>query len=62
MLREPAELHVDDQGRVELPLGLLAEAGLAPGAELVAFSDGDGRIVLRRAADVIHDLLEKGTL
>ncbi|MFI9149438.1 hypothetical protein [Streptomyces sp. NPDC053367] len=62
MIREPAEVHVDDQGRVELPLGLLAEAGITPGADLVAFSDGDGRIVLRRAEDSIKDLIEKGTL
>ncbi|MFD5711143.1 hypothetical protein ACFWHW_12230 [Streptomyces pharetrae] len=62
MIREPAELHVDDQGRVELPLGLLAEAGITPAADLVAFSDGDGRIVLRRAEDSIKDLIEKGTL
>lgn len=62
MLREPAEVGVHDQGRVELPLGLLAEAGLSPGTRLVAFSDGDGRIVLRRAEDAIRDLVEKGTL
>ncbi|MEU0651026.1 hypothetical protein ABZ485_02065 [Streptomyces albogriseolus] len=62
MIRESAELHVDDQGRVELPLGLLAEADITPGADIVAFSDGDGRIVLRRAEDSIRDLIEKGTL
>ncbi|MFI8204857.1 hypothetical protein [Streptomyces sp. NPDC085937] len=62
MLREPAELRVDDQGRVELPLGLLAEAGIAPGSDLVAFSEGDGRIVLRRAEDAARDLIEKGML
>ncbi|MGW0841409.1 hypothetical protein ACWD26_14800 [Streptomyces sp. NPDC002787] len=62
MIREPAEIHVDDQGRVELPLGLLAEAGITPGTGLVAFSDGDGRIVLKRAEDAIKDLIEKGTL
>lgn len=61
MLREPVEFHVDDQGRVEMPLGLLAEAGIAPGAALVAFSDEDGRIVLRRAEDAINDLLDDGT-
>ncbi|MFE1952244.1 hypothetical protein ACFW9D_17505 [Streptomyces sp. NPDC059524] len=60
MLREPVELRVDDHGRVELPLGLLAEAGISPGTELVAFSNGDGRIVLRRAEDSIRDLIEKG--
>ncbi|MEV8126212.1 AbrB/MazE/SpoVT family DNA-binding domain-containing protein [Streptomyces sp. NPDC085944] len=62
MLREPAELRVDDQGRVELPIGLLAEAGIAPGADLLAFSDGDGRIVLRRAEDAMRDLLARGEL
>ncbi|MER6769880.1 AbrB/MazE/SpoVT family DNA-binding domain-containing protein [Streptomyces bacillaris] len=62
MLREPVELSVDDHGRVELPLGLLAEAGLSPGARLVAFSDADGRIVLRRAEDAMRDLIEKGHL
>lgn len=62
MLREPAEICIDDHGQVELPLGLLAEAGLSPGAELLAFSDGDGRIVLRRAEDAVRDLMENGTL
>ncbi|MGJ5697310.1 hypothetical protein GTW50_06385 [Streptomyces sp. SID7815] len=62
MLREPAELRVDDHGRVELPLGLLAEAGIVPGSHLLAFSDGDGRIVLRRAENVMRDLLARGEL
>ncbi|MFC9854488.1 AbrB/MazE/SpoVT family DNA-binding domain-containing protein [Streptomyces prasinus] len=62
MIREPAEINVDETGRVELPLGILAEAGLSPGTKLLAFSDGDGRIVLRRAEDAINDLLGEGTL
>ncbi|MHC3388467.1 AbrB/MazE/SpoVT family DNA-binding domain-containing protein [Streptomyces lavendulocolor] len=62
MIREPAELHVDEAGRVELPLGILAEAGISPGTKLLVFSDGDGRIVLRRAEDAINDLLAEGTL
>lgn len=62
MIREPAELRVDDSGRVEIPLGLLAEAGISSGTELLAFSDGDGRIVLRRAEDAVRDLLEEGRL
>ncbi|KDN82438.1 AbrB/MazE/SpoVT family DNA-binding domain-containing protein [Kitasatospora cheerisanensis] len=62
MLREPAELCVDNHGRVELPMGLLAEAGIAPGSDLPALSDGDGRIVLRRAEDAMRDLLERGEL
>ncbi|MET9295738.1 hypothetical protein [Streptomyces sp. NPDC003077] len=62
MLREPAELRVDDYGRDELPIGLLGEAGISPGADLLAVSDGDGRIVLRCAEDAIRDLLERGEL
>ena len=56
------ELTIDDEGRVYLPLGLLAEAGLDPGSHVLAFSDGDGRLVLRRQEDAIRDLLERGTL
>ncbi|MFJ5970086.1 AbrB/MazE/SpoVT family DNA-binding domain-containing protein [Streptomyces sp. NPDC093060] len=62
MIREPSELDVDETGRVELPLGILAEAGISPGTKLLVFNDGDGRIVLRRAEDAINDLLREGTL
>lgn len=62
MIREPAELDVDEASRVEIPLGILAEAGISPGTRLLVFSDGDGRIVLRRAEDAINDLLREGTL
>ncbi|MFF2376500.1 AbrB/MazE/SpoVT family DNA-binding domain-containing protein [Streptomyces xiamenensis] len=57
MLREPAEIRIGDHGQVELPMSLLVEAGLMPGTELLAFSDGDGRIVLRRVEDAVRDLL-----
>ncbi|GHB20504.1 hypothetical protein GCM10010346_50400 [Streptomyces chryseus] len=53
---------VGDDGQVVLPLGLLAEAGLDAGSRLLAFSDGDGRIVLQREADAIERLLGEGTL
>ena len=62
MIRTPNELIIDEDGRVALPLGLLAEAGLNPGDHLLAFSDGDGRMVLRRYADAVRDLIEQGTL
>lgn len=62
MIREPTEIKIDEHGRIELPLGLLAEAGLSPGSSVVAFSQGDGRIVLRRAEDAMRDLIENGTL
>lgn len=57
MIREPAELQIDDEGRVSLPLGLLAEAGLDAGSRILAFSDGDGRVVLWREADAAESLL-----
>ncbi|WP_031070153.1 MULTISPECIES: hypothetical protein [unclassified Streptomyces] len=57
MIREPAELTVQADGTVELPMGLLAEAGLNPGSKVLAFSDADGRIVLRRFEDSVEDLL-----
>ncbi|MFJ6309439.1 hypothetical protein CJD44_04200 [Streptomyces sp. alain-838] len=62
MLREPAQLRIDDQGRVELPFSVLAEADIAPGTEVLAFSNGDGRIVLHRLADAVTDLVERGML
>lgn len=55
-------MEIDDEGRVGLPIGLLAAAGLSPGSPVVAFSRGDGRIVLRRAEDAMRDLVEKGSL
>ncbi|WP_097963590.1 hypothetical protein [Streptomyces sp. or20] len=61
MIREPAEVSVERDGRVELPFGLLAEAGINVGEDLLAFSEGDGRIVLRHASDAINDLLNQGT-
>ncbi|MEU3390414.1 hypothetical protein [Streptomyces albidoflavus] len=62
MTREPAELRVDGRGRVELPVGLLVEAGISRGTDVVALSGGDGRIVIRRAEDGMKDLIEKGRL
>ncbi|MCT9091727.1 hypothetical protein N4G70_23045 [Streptomyces sp. ASQP_92] len=62
MIREPAEVIIDENGRVELPMGLLAEAGLGWGSRLLAHSAGDGSIVLRRAEDAIADLLGDGKL
>jgi bifunctional DNA-binding transcriptional regulator/antitoxin component of YhaV-PrlF toxin-antitoxin module len=62
VIREPAEVTVSPDGRVELPIGLLVEAGLNAGESLLAYSDRDGRIVLRRASDAIEELLRDGTL
>lgn len=62
MLREPAQLTIGDEGRVELPLGILAEAGLGPGSRIVAYSASDGRIVLRREEDAMSELLDTGGL
>lgn len=57
MIREPAQVTIDASGRVQIPLGILAEAGLDTGSTVLAYSNGDGRIVLRRLTDAIDDLL-----
>jgi bifunctional DNA-binding transcriptional regulator/antitoxin component of YhaV-PrlF toxin-antitoxin module len=62
MLREPVQLTIGPNGEVALPLGLLAEAGLNLGEDVIAHSDGDGRIVLRRASEAAEFLLGTGTL
>lgn len=62
MLREPAEVTIDANGRVQIPLGILAEAGLDTESPVLAYSDGDGRIVLRRLTDAIDDLMLDGQL
>ncbi|GAB3950005.1 hypothetical protein [Streptomyces sparsus] len=62
MIREPAELSIDEDGKVSLPIGLLAEADRGTGARIMAFSDGDGRIVLQREADASEKLLQDGAL
>ena len=62
VIREPAELIIAEDGHLLLPLGLLAEAGLDPGSAVLAYSSGDGRIILHRAEDATRNLLERGTL
>jgi len=62
MLREPVQLAIGPHGELTLPLGLLAEAGLNLGEDVIAHSDGDGRIVLRRASEAAEVLLGTGTL
>lgn len=62
MLREPAEVTIGNDGCLSLPIGLLAEAGLFPGIRVLAYSAGDGRIVLRRERDAVQELVETGEL
>ncbi|MCH0567408.1 AbrB/MazE/SpoVT family DNA-binding domain-containing protein [Streptomyces sp. MUM 2J] len=62
MLREPEEVTIGEDGQVGLPLGLLAQAGIAPGTRVLAYSTGDGRIMLRRYDDAVQDLFERGQL
>ncbi len=61
-IREPAEVTVTEGGIIEIPMGVLVEAGLYIGEKLLAISDGAGRITLRRAMDAIEGLLRDGTL
>lgn len=43
-------------------MGIPAEAGLDTGSAVPTYRDGDGRIVLRRLADAIDDLLHREEL
>ncbi|MFE9804105.1 hypothetical protein ACFYP6_35600 [Streptomyces goshikiensis] len=49
-------------GITEIPMGVLVEADLHIGEKSLGFSDGDGRIMLRRATDAVEDLLRDGAL
>ncbi|MHA6761747.1 AbrB/MazE/SpoVT family DNA-binding domain-containing protein [Streptacidiphilus sp. PAMC 29251] len=62
LIRTPAELTIGDDGPVIIPMSLLAEAGLDVGSRVLAYSGGDGRIVLRREDDAVQELSERGTL
>ncbi|MFK0101403.1 hypothetical protein [Streptomyces sp. NPDC091040] len=62
MIREPAEVTVVEDRTIEIPMGVLVEAGVHIGERLLAFSDGGGRITLRRATDAVEDLLRAGAL
>ncbi|URN13215.1 hypothetical protein LUW77_21855 [Streptomyces radiopugnans] len=62
MIKNPEQLTIGPSGELALPFGLLAEAGLSPGSLVLAYSNGDGRIVLRREADAAQDLIEFGSL
>ncbi|WP_424922532.1 hypothetical protein [Streptomyces sp. wa53] len=55
-------MTVTEGGIIEIPMGVLVEAGLYIGEKLLAISDGAGRITLRRAMDAIEGLLRDGTL
>ncbi|WP_181008808.1 hypothetical protein [Streptomyces sp. SM12] len=50
MIRSRSEVVVDEYGAVALPESI-------PGETLLAFSEGGGRIVLRRPEGSITDLL-----
>lgn len=62
VLRQPAEVEIDQNGHMVLPMSVMAESGLDPGTTVVAYSGGDGRIVLRRSSDAAAELLTQGTL
>jgi bifunctional DNA-binding transcriptional regulator/antitoxin component of YhaV-PrlF toxin-antitoxin module len=62
VIHEPVELTIEEDGQVHLPMGLLAEAGLDAGGRVLAYSSGDGRIVLRRETDALQELIEHGTM
>lgn len=57
VIRSSSEVTVRADGTVALPMSILAEAGINPDETLLAYSEGDGRIVLRRLDDAVSDLI-----
>ncbi|MFJ6217150.1 hypothetical protein ACIQGZ_28030 [Streptomyces sp. NPDC092296] len=61
MIHTPDELVSDKDGHVTLPLSLLAEAGINPVITCWPTETATDGLVLRRHADAMSNLLERGT-
>ncbi len=57
MIQGPQELVIQEDGTLQLPMSLLAQASLNPGEKVMAVSTEDGKVILRRLADTVDDLL-----
>lgn len=50
-------MAIQEDGTLHLPVSLLAQAGLTPGEKVMVVSTEDGKVVPRRLADAVDDLL-----
>ncbi|MGA5840520.1 hypothetical protein [Streptomyces pseudogriseolus] len=57
VIQDPQEVVIQEDGTLQLPVSLLVQAGLNPGEKVMAVSTEDGKVVLRRLADAVDDLL-----
>ncbi|MFC9004126.1 hypothetical protein [Streptomyces microflavus] len=57
MIQDPQEVAIQEDGTLHLPVSLLAQAGLTPGEKVMVVSTEDGKVVPRRLADAVDDLL-----
>ncbi|MER5736938.1 MULTISPECIES: hypothetical protein [Streptomyces] len=57
MIQDPQEVVIQEDGTLQLPVSLLAQAGLNPGEKVMAVSTKNIKVVLRRLADAVDDLL-----
>lgn len=48
---------IQEDGTLHVPVSPLAQAGLNPGEKVMAVSTEDGKVVPRRLADAVDDLL-----
>ncbi|MEU9981668.1 hypothetical protein [Streptomyces sp. NPDC050856] len=56
-VQDPQEVVIQEDCTLQLPVSLLAQAGLNLGEKVMAVSTEDGKVVLRRLADAVDDLL-----
>ncbi|MFC7984628.1 hypothetical protein [Streptomyces sp. NPDC057336] len=57
VIQDPQEVVIQEDGTLQLPVSLLVQAGLNPREKVMAMSTEDGKVVLRRLADAVDDLL-----
>ncbi|MFC7932738.1 hypothetical protein [Streptomyces cinereoruber] len=57
MFQDPQEAAIQEHGTLYLPVSLLAQASLNLGEKVALVSTEDGKVVLRRLADAVDDLL-----
>lgn len=57
VIQDPQEVVIQEDGTLQLSESLLAQAGLNPGEKVMAVSTEDGKVVLRRLAEAVGDLL-----
>lgn len=53
MIQGPQEVVIQEDGTLQLPVSLLAQASLNLGEKVMAVSTEDGKVILRLLADAV---------